>query len=69
MLTRGIVAIPRFRLPSLVRRMHVDNGPGESLPFSLKNTKTIGTKMFVFLSIPFTIPIIGVLYQIRKKTT
>ena len=29
MLTRGIVAIPRFRLPSLVRRMHVDNGPGE----------------------------------------
>jgi len=29
MITRGVVAIPRLRIASFVRRMHVDNGPGE----------------------------------------
>ena len=48
MLTRGIVAIPRFRITSFVRRMHVENGPGEVTKTFLNNAHHFGLVFRVY---------------------
>ncbi|XP_046857594.1 cytochrome c oxidase subunit 7C, mitochondrial-like [Xenia sp. Carnegie-2017] len=49
-------------------RGEVENAPGENLPFQIKNKPRLLATMILFLGTGFSIPFIGVRFQMAKNS-